>query len=136
MACVTYRPSTVRSSVPEEVFTVKLAVDVAVPLEVVTVILPVVAPAGTEAVTEVPLLTVKVAVVPLNRTALVAERLVPVIVTESPARPLVGTKLVIDGVFRGAAGVEVPPPPPHATSATTRTNNDVDLTPINRRTGE
>jgi hypothetical protein len=42
-------------------------------------------------------ITVKVAAVPLNRTAVAPVKLVPLIVTFVPARPLVGVKLVILG---------------------------------------
>jgi hypothetical protein len=41
--------------------------------------------------------TVKPALVPLNRTAVVPAKFVPMIVTLVPAGPLVGVKLVIAG---------------------------------------
>ena len=66
--------------------TVKSVVLVAVPPGVVTVILPVVAPDGTVAVTEVAVLGVNVAVIPLNLTAVTPVRFVPVIVTLVPDR--------------------------------------------------
>ena len=57
--------------------TVKLEGLVAVPPDVVTVIGPVVAPVGTFVVIRVALLTVNVAAVPLNLTAVVPVKLVP-----------------------------------------------------------
>jgi hypothetical protein len=57
VACVTYKPSIDKSSVPEDVVTVKLFVDVAVPPAVVTVIFPVVVPLATVAVICVALFT-------------------------------------------------------------------------------
>ena len=66
-----------------------------------TVIGPVVAPLGTEAVMLVVELAVTVAAVLLNLTVLfagVVSKLVPVMVTEAPTKPLVGLKVVIVGV--------------------------------------
>src|SRR5204863_5258109 len=77
--------------------TVKLAALLAVPSEVVTLIGPLVAPAGTVAVIAVAEPTVKLALVPLNSTALAPEKLVPLIVTLAPTGPLPGVKLVIVG---------------------------------------
>src|SRR5436190_2216943 len=77
--------------------TVKLAALLAVPSEVVTLIGPLVAPAGTVAVIAVAEPTVKLALVPLNSTALAPVKLVPLIVTLAPTGPLPGVKLVIVG---------------------------------------
>src|SRR6266513_1596783 len=77
--------------------TVKLAALLAVPSEVVTLIGPLVAPAGTVVVIAVAELTVKLALVPLNSTALAPVKLVPLIVTLAPTGPLPGVKLVIVG---------------------------------------
>src|SRR6266480_1315455 len=77
--------------------TVKLAALLAVPSEVVTLIGPLVAPAGTVAVIAVAEPTVKLALVPLNSTALAPVKLVPLIVTLVPTGPLPGVKLVIVG---------------------------------------
>ena len=54
----------------------------------------------------------KVALVPLNRTAVTPVKFVPVIVTAAPTRPLVGVKLVIVGgtsTVKLLALVAVPP---------------------------
>jgi hypothetical protein len=83
---------------------VKLAALVPVPAGVVTEIGPVVAPVGTVAEICVALLTVNVALVPLNFTDVAPVKPVPVIVTDVPTAPLVGVKLVMVGP---------PPPPPH-----------------------
>src|SRR6266478_4628008 len=80
--------------------TVKLAVLVAVPPGVVTEIVPLLAPAGTVAVIWVAELTVKLALVPLNATVVAPVRVVPVIVTEVPAEPLVGLNPVTVGAGR------------------------------------
>ena len=77
--------------------TVKLAALLAVPSEVVTLIGPLVAPAGTVAVIAVAEPTVKLALVPLNSTALAPVKLVPLIVTLVPTGPLPGVKLVMVG---------------------------------------
>ena len=69
----------------------------AVPSGVVTVIGPLPAPAGTVVLTWVAEATVKVALVPLNATAVAPVRFVPVIVTAVPAAPLAGVKPVIVG---------------------------------------
>jgi hypothetical protein len=82
--------------------TVKLVMLVAVPPGVVTVIGPVVAPAGTVAVIRDGPLTLKSALAPLNRTAVAPLKFVPLTVTDVPALPLVGEKLVIVG-----AGLEM-----------------------------
>jgi hypothetical protein len=92
--------------------TVKLLALVAVPPEVVTLIGPVVAPLGTVAEIDVAELIVKLALVPLNRTALAPLKLVPLIVTVVPAPPLVGEKLLIVGgrmTVKLLALVAVPP---------------------------
>src|SRR5438552_542155 len=77
--------------------TVKLLALLAVPPAVVTLIGPLVAPDGTVAVIAVAEFTVKLALVPLNRTALAPLKLVPLIVTLVPTGPLVGVKLVLVG---------------------------------------
>jgi len=77
--------------------TVKFEVDVAVPLGVVTEIVPVVAPAGTVVLTWVALLKVNAAIVPLNLTAVAPVKLVPVMVTAAPTRPMLGVKLEMVG---------------------------------------
>src|SRR5213595_2179662 len=92
--------------------TVKLAALLAVPSEVVTLIGPLVAPAGTVAVIAVAELTVKLALVPLNSTALAPVKLVPLMVTLVPTGPLPGVKLVIVGgliTVKLAALLAVPP---------------------------
>src|SRR5436190_24181821 len=68
-----------------------------VPPGVVTLIGPVVAPAGTVAWIAVAEFTVRLAVTPLKRTAVAPLKLVPLIVTLVPTRPLIGVKLVMDG---------------------------------------
>ncbi|HYR17113.1 MAG TPA: hypothetical protein VEQ67_23290, partial [Mycobacterium sp.] len=85
--------------------TVKLPVLLAVPPEVVTLIGPVAAPAGTVAVIAVAELTVKLALVPLNRTALAPVKFVPLMVTLVPTGPVVGVKLEIVG---GLTNVKLP----------------------------
>src|SRR5437773_1166365 len=75
----------------------------------VTTTLPVVAPLGTDATMLVALQLVVVAVVPLNVTAPVVPKLVPVMVTAVPTGPVVGFRLVIVGA--------VPPPPLAARNA-------------------
>src|SRR5438552_8633288 len=77
--------------------TVKLLELLAVPPAVVTLIGPLEAPAGTVAVIAVAELTVKLALVPLNRTALAPVKLVPLMVTLVPTGPLAGVKLVMVG---------------------------------------
>ncbi len=70
---------------------------VAVPPGVVTLSRPVVAPAGTVAWIAVAELTVKLALTPLNATAVAPVKFVPLMVTLIPTGPLVGAKLVIVG---------------------------------------
>src|SRR5437879_11659594 len=77
--------------------TMKLLPLVAVPPDVVTLMGPVVAPAGTVACITVAEFTVKLALTPLNRTAVAVVKLVPLMVTLVPTDPLVGAKLVIVG---------------------------------------
>ena len=78
--------------------TVKLPALVAVPAGVVTWIWPVVASAGTAAMIRVAVFIEKlVAGVTLNVTDVAPARLVPLIVTLTPAAPLVGEMLVIVG---------------------------------------
>ena len=63
-----------------------------------TLIGPVVAPVGTIALIRVEVLTVKLALTPLNRTEVAPVKFVPLIFTLLPTEPLVGLKLVIVGV--------------------------------------
>src|SRR5207244_2799580 len=77
--------------------TVKLPGLVAVPPGVVTLIVPVVGPAGTVAWIEVAELTVKLALTPLNATAVAPVKVVPLMVTLVPTGPLAGVKPVIVG---------------------------------------
>ena len=79
------------------VVTVKLPLLVAVPEGVVTVILPVVAPIGTVAVSLMVLGTTKLAETPLNCTDVTPVKRAPLMVTDIPAGPLVGKKLLIVG---------------------------------------
>src|SRR5207247_4858937 len=77
--------------------TVKLPALLAVPSAVVTLIGPVVEPVGTVAVIVVAEFTVKLALAPLNSTALALVKLVPLIVTLVPTGPLPGVKLEMVG---------------------------------------
>ena len=70
---------------------------VAVPLPLVTVIFPVVAPRGTVVVIDSAPLTVKLDATPLNFTAVVPVKLVPVIVTVVPTLPDTGANEPIAG---------------------------------------
>ena len=79
--------------------TVKLLLFVAVPPGVVTLSGPAVAPAGTVAWIAVAEVTVKLALNPLNATAVAPVNSVPLIVTLVPTGPLVGAKLVIVGAL-------------------------------------
>jgi hypothetical protein len=80
----------------------------------VSTTLPVVAPAGTTATTDLSDALLTVAAVPLNVTVGVvanpAIKLVPVIVTEVPAAPSVGDRLVIAGISVKAAVLLATPP--------------------------
>jgi len=91
--------------------TVTLAALVAVPSSVVTVMGPVVAPAGTVVVTVPELLTVNVATLPPNETALAPVKFVPVIVTPAPTGPRVGVKEVMAGVTVKRVVVTIGPLP-------------------------
>lgn len=88
--------------VPPPAVTVNVPELVAVPADVVTEIGPVVAPDGTLVLIWVLLTTLNDADVPLNFTAEAPLKLLPLMVTEVPAAPLVGEKLEIDGGFVGA----------------------------------
>ena len=77
--------------------TEKLLPLVAVPPPVVTVMGPDVAPAGTVALICVSELTVKLAEVPLNVTALAPVKAVPLIATDIPTGPLAGENELIEG---------------------------------------
>jgi hypothetical protein len=80
-------------------FTVNALPLVAVPPGVVTVNGPVVASAGTVARIVVAEVTVNVATLPANRTAVAPLKFVPLMVTLVPAGPLAGVKLVIVGAL-------------------------------------
>src|SRR2546426_11520292 len=82
--------------------TVNVLALVAVPPGVVTLSCPVVAPADTVAWIAVPEVTVKLALTPLNVTAVAPVKFVPLIVTLVPTGPLVGVKLVSVGAGRTA----------------------------------
>src|SRR5438094_7909420 len=75
--------------------TVNAPVLVAVPPGVVTLSVPVVAPAGTAAWMVVGAASVKLALTPLNATAVAPVKFVPLMVTLVPTSPLVGVKLVM-----------------------------------------
>ena len=66
-----------------------------------------VAVAGTFAVIAVAEFTVKLPLTPLNVTAVVPVKLVPLIVTLVPAGPLVGVKVVIVGGGGGVDGLVI-----------------------------
>jgi hypothetical protein len=72
---------------------------VAVPPAVVTLICPDEAPEGTVAVIDEDVAIVKLALTPLNFTAVAPVKLVPLIVTRMPTAPLVGEKLEMPGVL-------------------------------------
>jgi len=57
-------------------------------------------------------LTVKVALAPLNATAVVPMKFVPLIVTLAPTGPPVGVKLVIVGGLKIVNGLELVAVPP------------------------
>ena len=83
--------------------TVKSVALVAVLPAMVTLIGPVVAPAGTVVVMDVVVLAVTTAVVPLNVTVLFAGvvlKLVPLMITDTPTGPEVGSKPEMVGVGR------------------------------------
>ena len=67
------------------------------PSGVVTLSGPVVAPFGTVAWITIGVVTVKLALTPLNVTAVAPVKFVPLSVTLLPTGPLVGVKLVIVG---------------------------------------
>jgi hypothetical protein len=77
--------------------TVKFELLVAAPPGAVTAIGPVVAPAGTVTKISVSELVKPVALVPLNVTLETPVKLVPVMVTDVPLAPLVGSKLAMIG---------------------------------------
>src|SRR5437667_2724707 len=93
--------------------TVKLLALVAVPPGVVTLSGPLVAPLGTVAAIEVDEFSEKLALAPLNVTAVAPVKVVPLIVTLVPTGPPVGVKLVIVGALavtvKLLALVAVPP---------------------------
>ena len=103
--------------------TSKFVLLVPVPAEFSTAIGPSVAPVGTVAVIWVGEFTVKVAEMPLKRTAVVPVKLVPVMTTEVPTGPLVGVKLAMVGVRVGVTSklegqLAVPPSGPFAVTVT------------------
>jgi hypothetical protein len=77
--------------------TVKLLALSAMPASAVTLSGPVVAPAGTVAWIAASEVTVKLAALPLNVTAVAPVKFAPLIITLAPTRPYVGVKLVIVG---------------------------------------
>ena len=77
--------------------TLKLLALVAVPPGVVTRTGPVVAPIGTVAWIAVSEVTLKLALLPLNVTAVAPVKFVPLIITLAPTGPLAGVTLVIVG---------------------------------------
>jgi hypothetical protein len=93
------------------VVTVKLDALVAVPSSVVTTMGPVIAPAGTVAVIVPELLTVNVAALPPNETAVAPVKFVPVIVTPVPTAPIAGAKEVMAGVTVKRVVVTIAPLP-------------------------
>src|SRR5207245_137037 len=92
--------------------TVNAALLVAVPAGAVTLSGPVVAPAGTVAWIAVAEVTVKLALTPLNATAVAPVKFVPLIVTLVPTDPLAGAKLAIVGGVDTVNAPELVPVPP------------------------
>jgi len=97
---------------------------VAVPDGVVTVSGPVVAPAGTVAWIAVAEVTVKVALTPLNATAVAPVKLVPLIVTPVPTGPLAGVKPAMVGT--GPLGS----PPSHAIKVKAGVRASIPTSPV------
>ena len=89
--------------------TVKLVTLVALPSSVVTVMEPVGAPKGTVAVTVPELLTVNIAALPPNETAVAPVKFVPVIVTPVPTGPVTGAKELMAGVIVKRVVVTIDP---------------------------
>ena len=104
--------------------TVNALLLVAVPAGVVTATGPDVAPAGTVAWMAVAELTVKLALVPLNVTAVAPLKFVPLIDTLVPTGPLEGVKLVIAG--SGPAGS----PPSHAMRVNAGVSVQIPTSPV------
>ena len=102
---ITPRLPAVGESVESRGLTLKPVGLRAVPSGVVTAILPLRAAAGTVAVICASEVTVKLAAMPLNFTAVAPVRLVPVTVTVPPTRADAGEKPTIVGV-----GMTVEPP--------------------------
>jgi len=90
--------------------TVKLLALSAVPASVVTLSGPIVAPVGTVAWIAVSEITVKLAALPLNVTAVAPAKFAPLIITLAPTRPYVGVKLVIVGAAMKLAELAAVPP--------------------------
>jgi len=103
--------------------TVNALLLVAVPAGVVTLSGPVVAPAGTVAWIAVAEFTVKLALTPLNATAVAPVKFVPLIVTPVPTGPLVGAKLAMVG--SGPAGS----PPSQAENVNAEDNASIPTSP-------
>jgi hypothetical protein len=102
--------------------TVKLLALLAVPAGLVTLIGPVAAPAGTVAVIVVAEFTVKLALVPLNSTAVAVVKFVPLIVTLVPTGPLLGVKLATVGGLETVTvtGLDVHSPPSESLATAVR----------------
>jgi hypothetical protein len=96
--------------------TVKLVGETAVPPDVVTDTKALTAPVGTVVVICVALATVNMATVEPKPTDVAPVKFVPVMVTASPALPLVGATLVMLGAG-GGGGVDEPPPQAANTSS-------------------
>lgn len=92
---------------------------VAVPFAVITVITPLLVPAGATAVIEVSLFTVKLAAfTPLNFTAVAPVKLVPVIVTLLPTKPVAGLNEAMVGTTTVKLVAETAQPPGVSTRMT------------------
>ena len=103
-----------KSSVDDELFTVKLVPDIAVPLGVVTENLPLVAPAGTVAVICVELFMTKTGTgVVASRTDVAPVKFVPVMITGVATGPVVGLNpaIVGGGIVTVKLPLDVPVPP-------------------------
>src|SRR2546427_10803030 len=92
--------------------TVNVFALVAVPPGVVTLSGPVAAPAGTAVWIALSEETVKLALTPLNATAVAPLKLLPLMVTLAPTGPLVGVKLEIAGAFTTVNPPELVAVPP------------------------
>jgi hypothetical protein len=105
--------------------TAKAAALVPVPAGAVTEIGPLSAPAGTVAVIWVAeFSTNTVAGTPPNRTAVVPEKLVPVMVTTVPAGPVIGAKEAIEGAVVVTLRDQPPAICPESPPTSSKTNSD------------